>query len=129
MFVDEFKFHHKRGLARWERIGHPLDTLFYLLPFVFTLLFTHNITFIVLCVFSSLFVTKDEFIHTKECKGSENLLHAFLFIIHPVAFYGLWLAWKNEMNTLIAIQILIVSFFMLYQIIYWNFYKGNPHEA
>ncbi len=27
MFVDEFVFHRRRGLPRWERLGHPLDTL------------------------------------------------------------------------------------------------------
>ncbi|HWU42647.1 MAG TPA: hypothetical protein VN132_04380, partial [Bdellovibrio sp.] len=27
MLIDEFFFHHKRGLPRWERIGHPLDTI------------------------------------------------------------------------------------------------------
>ena len=27
MVVDEGWFHRTRGLPRWERIGHPLDTL------------------------------------------------------------------------------------------------------
>ena len=27
MLVDEGYFHRKRGLGRWERVGHPLDTL------------------------------------------------------------------------------------------------------
>ena len=26
MMVDELHFHRRRGLPRWERIGHPLDT-------------------------------------------------------------------------------------------------------
>src|SRR6185295_1334290 len=27
MAVDELWFHRRRGLPRWERLGHPLDTL------------------------------------------------------------------------------------------------------
>ncbi len=27
MAVDEVHFHRQRGLPRWERLGHPLDTL------------------------------------------------------------------------------------------------------
>ena len=27
MLVDELLFHRRRGLPRWERIGHPIDTL------------------------------------------------------------------------------------------------------
>ncbi len=27
MAVDELHFHRRRGLGRWERLGHPLDTL------------------------------------------------------------------------------------------------------
>ena len=27
ILVDEFWFHHRRGLPRWERLGHPIDTL------------------------------------------------------------------------------------------------------
>lgn len=129
MIIDEFKFHHKRGLGSWERIGHPIDTLFFLLPFIFTLFFSSNAVFVILCIFSSLLVTKDEFIHIKECDGFENLLHALLFIIHPVALYGLWLAWKNGINTIIYFQISIILVFMTYQFVYWNLYKGKPYEA
>lgn len=129
MFIDEFKFHRKRGLGRWERLGHPVDTVFFLLPFIATLFNASNPVFISLCIFSSLVVTKDEFVHAKECEGAENFLHALLFIIHPVALYGLWLAWKHDMNTIIQIQVLIIALFMIYQFTYWNLYKGKPHEA
>jgi hypothetical protein len=35
--VDEFYFHRKRGLPRWERVGHPVDTFSVLLCFLFVL--------------------------------------------------------------------------------------------
>jgi hypothetical protein len=37
MAVDEFYFHRRRGLPRWERLGHPLDTLTALACFVWLL--------------------------------------------------------------------------------------------
>lgn len=129
MFIDEFKFHHKRGLGKWERIGHPIDTFLFLIPFVFTQYFSGDVIFAVLCIVSSLVVTKDEFVHAKECDGAESLLHALLFTIHPVALMALWMAWKNNLEFIIHLQILLIIAFMSYQIIYWNFYKGNLNEA
>lgn len=129
IFFDEFKFHHERGLKKWERIGHPIDSLFFLVPFLYTLKFTNIYVFVGLCVFSCLLVTKDEFVHIKECLASEQWLHAVLFIIHPVAFLGLWVAWQNNLFTIIQIQSVIVFLFMLYQIIYWNFIVGDQNEA
>ena len=129
MFFDEFKFHHQRGLKKWERIGHPVDSLFFLIPFLYTLKFDNIYTFIGLCTFSCLLVTKDEFVHARECDSPEQWLHSVLFIIHPVAFLGLWLAWKNDFYAIIQMQSLIIFVFMLYQIIYWNFIIGTKNEA
>jgi len=129
MLFDEFKFHHERGLKKWERIGHPVDSLFFLAPFLYTLKFTNIYVFIGLCVISSLIVTKDEFVHTKECEASEQWLHSLLFLIHPVAFLGLWVAWQNNFSLIIQAQSAIIFLFMLYQIIYWNLMVGAKNEA
>jgi hypothetical protein len=129
MFFDEFVFHHKRGLKRWERIGHPVDSFFFLLPFLYTQIFESTTVFIALSVLSCIMITKDEFVHTEECEGRENWLHSVLFILHPVALYGLWIAWRNDLNTIINIQSFIILLFMLYQIIYWNFFKGSQDET
>ena len=37
MLVDELHFHRQRGLPRWERLGHPLDTLSVLACYALTL--------------------------------------------------------------------------------------------
>jgi len=129
MFFDEFKFHHERGLKRWERIGHPIDSFFFLIPFLYTLMFSNTYVFVGLCVLSSLIVTKDEFVHIEECKGSEQWLHAVLFIMHPVAFLGLWLAWQNGLLLIIQIQSVVIFLFMLYQFVYWNLIVGSQNEA
>ncbi len=41
--LDEFHFHLKRGLPKWERIGHPIDTLSVVLALAFTLVFPYQI--------------------------------------------------------------------------------------
>lgn len=129
MFFDEFIFHHQRGLKKWERVGHPIDSFFFFLPFAYTQIFSNVEIFIGLCVFSSFLVTKDEFVHHKECGAKEQWLHAVLFLIHPVALYGLWVAWRNDLNQIIQIQSAVIFIFMIYQILFWNFKKDVPREA
>jgi hypothetical protein len=129
MFFDEFRFHHQRGLKKWERIGHPIDSLFFLAPFIYTQFFVNTYVFVGLCIVSCLIITKDEFVHSEECVGSEQWLHSVLFVFHPVALFGLWIAWQNNFNAIIQIQAAIIAVFMLYQIIYWNFIIGQKNEA
>ncbi len=126
MFFDEFYFHRRRGLPKWERIGHPLDTLSVVICYAF--LFFQAPTdlnmkiYIGLCAFSCLLVTKDEFVHTEVCDASENWLHAVLFVLHPISFLAAGIIWKDGLNpTLIAMQPILITFFMFYQIIYWSF--------
>src|SRR5690606_8631765 len=80
MLVDEFLFHRRRGLPRWERIGHPLDTLTVLIPVALTTVFPPTAAFtgafLAMALFSCLFVTKDEWIHARHCAPGEQWLHA-----------------------------------------------------
>jgi hypothetical protein len=129
MMVDEFKYHRQRRLGLWERVGHPIDTFFFLLPFLYVQVYTNDALFWAMCVFSSLIITKDEFIHSKECEGAEQWLHSMLFILHPLALVGLWFAWKNEYKQIILLQSVIILLFMIYQIIYWNLInRRRSHE-
>lgn len=141
--LDEICFHIKRNLPKWERIGHPIDTLSVFSCFLYVLFIPYSSfalkIYIALSVFSCLLVTKDEFVHKHHCPAAEHWLHALLFINHPVLLTALGLLWPllNGMNSLkwlnpwqysllflkifISIQSCIVFLFMLYQIIYWNF--------
>lgn len=125
IFFDEFYFHHRRGLGKWEKLGHPLDTLTVLIAYLFLLFNSYSemnlYIFIGIAAFSSLFVTKDEFVHAELCKPAEHWLHALLFILHPLSFLSAALLWKNQTghNILLA-QSLVLSLFILYQIIYWS---------
>lgn len=141
--IDEVYFHLKRGLPRWERIGHPLDTLTVIacMGYVLFIPFSKKALFfyILLASFSSIFVTKDEFVHKKHCPGAENWLHALLFVLHPIVFImagiiwpvvqGIdvpqwitsWLLNREALHLFLYGQFGAMISFFLYQTIFWNF--------
>ncbi|MBA2728965.1 MAG: hypothetical protein H0U49_12440 [Parachlamydiaceae bacterium] len=146
---DEIYFHLRRGLPKWERIGHPLDTFSLLICFIFILWMpfdSHTVKiYIGLSIFSCLMVTKDEFIHKEHCPGAENWLHAFLFLLHPItlAVAGMiwpisqgvevtpwmmaWLDNSEALKLFLVMQTAAIALFFSYQLIYWNFiWKNRP---
>ena len=140
--IDEGVFHIKRGLPKWERIGHPLDTLTVIACMAYVIWVPFSMTsltiYIALSVFSTLFITKDEFVHNEYCPATEQWLHALLFILHPITLIcagfiwpvaqGIsvtpWIAsWLNNPEALSLFligQFALMSLFMLYQIVFWN---------
>ena len=132
--ADEFYFHHRRGLGLWERLGHPLDTLSLLACYAFIMtaqMTTSNfLIYAGLSVFSCLLVTKDEFVHHRECPAPEQWLHSVLFILHPITLIFLGLAWNHTFSlsaeelqffqSFIKIQFVLICLFFSYQIIYWS---------
>ncbi len=131
MMVDEFYYHHRRGLGRWEAMGHPVDTLFFMACFVYALWVSpaHAAGFIALALLSTLIITKDEFVHADACPGGEQWLHALLFILHPVSLFALYLAWTQGWRLLLGLQTLLILLFGVYQVIYWNLYKNRKGAA
>ena len=124
MGIDE-QFHIRRGLGLWERIGHPLDTVTVLIPFTFVAINDHSESkfriFVLLAVFSSLFITKDEIIHAGVCRKAECWLHALLFLIHPMIFVSTAILWKSHPEDIfLVIQPVVVGLFLIYQILRWS---------
>ncbi len=124
--LDELVFHVKRGLPKWERIGHPIDTLSVVACFIFVLSTPYSqqalYYYIALALLSCILVTKDEFVHKHHCPAMEHWLHALLFINHPIILAALGLLWhQNLYRGFIISQLVMISLFCLYQIIYWNF--------
>lgn len=124
LLLDEFYFHRRRGLPTWERRGHPIDTLFFLLALGGVWLFGSSIATIILAILSTVIITKDEWVHADRCSPTEMWLHSVLFILHPVVLFlahqsaGTWGA-----------EILILLFSLLaYQTLYWNIYAQPPLE-
>ena len=140
---DELYFHHRRGLPKWERIGHPIDTLSVLNCMGFAILVPFSPLalkiYIGLAVLSCLMVTKDEFVHKHFCPAAENWLHALLFILHPITLTMVGLIWAFlggaelpswistlfdntwSLNLFLHAQTYAMGVFLLYQIIFWNF--------
>lgn len=129
MGIDEV-IHHQRGLKSWERWGHPLDTLTVLMCVLFVLYAPFNETnqmiYLALAIFSTLFVTKDEWVHARECNPFEQWLHALLFILHPVLLYLVYYFWStNTYPFWFAPLPYGIALFGLYQLIYWNLLRRN----
>lgn len=143
--IDEAWFHRRRGLPRWERIGHPIDTFTVLLCMGYVLFVSYSkeaiLPYALLAIFSSFMVTKDEFVHKEHCPASEQWLHALLFILHPIAllsaaliwpvsqgleiapWFASWLDQRETLRRFLIGQFSAMSLFMSYQIIYWNFIR------
>ncbi|MCM2278886.1 MAG: hypothetical protein NDJ89_12495 [Oligoflexia bacterium] len=130
---DELVFHRKRGLPRWERLGHPLDTLSVVacLLWLLTRPFTpHALAiYVLLALFSTLLVTKDEWVHASHCPPGEHWLHSILFALHPMmlgAAAGLWFLAVDGKDSglffpVIGAQAALAASFAVYQAVYWNF--------
>lgn len=129
--VDEFFFHRWRPLPRWERIGHPLDTLSLAGCVTFAAYVDTGTrsAWILLggCAFSCLLVTKDEWVHSRLVGPAEGWIHALLFVIHPVvcfAVFGVWYA-ADPHGVLPPLAVILFSY-AAYQFVYWNLLRKEP---
>lgn len=124
MLVDELYFHRRRGLPRWERLGHPLDTASVVACSVTALALEPTrsalIGYAVLAAVSCLLVTKDEFVHAERCEPAEHWLHALLFVLHPLLLAGIALLWVEGARSLLLAQVIATGAFGVYQLVYWN---------
>lgn len=138
MAADELIFHRRRGLPRWERIGHPLDTLTVVICLGWILLFPPSrgsvAVFAALAVLSCVFVTKDEPVHRRYCSAAEQWVHSVLFMLHPIVLASAALLWPAAAGSparwvietsgferifLTAVCVLILAF-AVYQFVFWN---------
>lgn len=135
MLVDEAWFHRRRGLPRWERWGHPADTLTLIACLAIALAWAPAPwalwAYAAAAAFSTAFVTKDEWVHARACAGGEQWLHALLFALHPVLLFLVGLhGWRVPEPALagghaffgafLAGQAALAGLFLLWQTLYWN---------
>ncbi|HET9930052.1 MAG TPA: hypothetical protein VFQ35_05180 [Polyangiaceae bacterium] len=132
MLVDEARFHRRRGLPRWERIGHPIDTASVLACCCVTVVFEPTPRslwlYAALGIGSCLLVTKDEFVHSRHCEPMEHWLHAMLFILHPLLLAALAVLWLQHERVVLTAQTLATFAFGAYQAIYWNAIASPVHR-
>ncbi|MGZ3769402.1 MAG: hypothetical protein ACXVCP_03010 [Bdellovibrio sp.] len=123
ILFDEFYFHRKRGLPKWEIIGHPIDTSLVIACFLFLALAeknpTNEIIYYILATASCVCVTKDEWVHHKYCSGSEMWLHAVLFMMHPLILFSAVNIWEDNQALFLGLSGGIFVF-LLWEILYWN---------
>lgn len=125
MTVDEFHFHRRRELPRWERWGHPMDAAF-LLAALCAQRFAASPAnvqspFIILAILSCLIITKDEWVHSRECSAGEQWVHSVLFILHPlVLIAAVPLSMFATGRLFLSVQIAAITLCSLYQVLYWN---------
>jgi hypothetical protein len=135
MFFDELVFHRKRGLPKWERWGHPLDTLTAVLCYGWLKLTPaqspHALAvYVALCAFSCLFITKDEFVHARLCEPTETWLHALLFVLHPLVFLGFGLIWQLRLAPwLITLELFLTLGLLVHQLVYWSYVVRQPRSS
>lgn len=146
---DEGYFHVRRGLPKWERIGHPIDTLSVIACLLFVLIvpFSQGMVWLyaAVAIFSCFLVTKDEKVHKEHCPALEQWLHAVLFILHPLTLLSLGLFWPVlhgielpvwlsgfltfpfSIALFIKGQLVLMGLFFCYQVIFWNIlWKEKP---
>lgn len=141
IFFDEFYFHHRRRLPRWERLGHPIDTLSVLICYALVLFLEPSEKLLTLygaaAIFSCVLITKDEFVHQAKCSGGETWLHSVLFILHPLSLILAGLIWYGHFLDPVSTQFLwtafqgqffLIAIFFCYQILYWSFLSTHPAE-
>ena len=131
MFIDEIHFHRLRGLPRWERVGHPIDTFSVLLCYGVALTQPPSggalTVYAALAILSCLLITKDEFVHARLCPPAEQWLHALLFVVHPIVLGATGLLWFKHKTAILAGQSAMTVAFGCYQLIYWNHpWKRHP---
>jgi hypothetical protein len=145
MAIDELWYHRRRGLPRFERIGHPLDTASVLLCIAVACLLPLSIAavwvYTGLAVLSCALVTKDEAVHAARCAPGEHWLHGVLFVLHPVVLCVVALLWTARdghplaaaleawagipapepamAGAFLLVQAVVVAAFGAFQIAYW----------
>ena len=100
MVVDEAWFHRRRGLPRWERWGHPADTLTVLSatcwPWPCRAAPPGFAVYAGAAALSTLFVTKDEWIHARTCTGRGDVAACLPLLPAPgAAFPGRLHGWAS----------------------------------
>ncbi|HEX7506813.1 MAG TPA: hypothetical protein VF550_08565 [Polyangia bacterium] len=125
MFIDEMHFHRLRGLPRWERVGHPIDTLSVLICYGVTLTQPPSngalTVYAALATLSCVLVTKDEFVHSRRCLPAEQWIHSLLFVLHPIVLGAAALLWFKHKTAILVVQSALTVAFGCYQLLYWNF--------
>ena len=124
MLVDERVFHRERALGQWESWSHVADSAAFAAALAPAALLAPTqgaaLAYAALALASTALVTKDEWIHARECGGTEQWLHALLFALHPCVLIAIGASWaRGEGGLLRAGLPVAVAGYSFYQWRYW----------
>lgn len=134
--VDEYYFHRKRGLVKQEVISAIVDGALYLIPLLIAIFLPFNSLwqklYIGFAMISCLSIAKNECFYPS-LTAPERVVHALLYILHPVMLYTFYISWEqNYFTTMINFWMIQIIYMALgaktltYQIIYWNYVHQKP---
>jgi len=124
MLVDESVYHRRRGLGVWESWGHAADSVAFAAALAPAALLAPTrgaaLLFTALAVFSAALVTKDEWIHARECVPAEHWVHSLLFVMHPCVLIAVAALWARGEGRLLRLGLPALALgYAGYQWLYW----------
>jgi hypothetical protein len=129
---DEYALKRKRSLSQSE-INSALIDGFLFLSIVALTIFTNfsstlSYVYIGLAVLSCASIIKNEFFYPDTIKREERVVHALMYVLHPLILYCFYTSWSmnffitNMTYWTMQLLYLILGFKTItYHVIYWNY--------
>ena len=129
--LDEYILHRKRNLSQKEINNSIIDGVLFLVIVGLTIFTTYSeklaTVYIILSILSCLSIVKNEIFY-EDITTKERLVHALLYVFHPLILYAFFLSWQadffitNSSYWMMQLCYFAIGFkVMSYHIIYWNY--------
>ncbi len=131
-FVDEYILRKQRDVSQKEINSVLVDGLLFLSIVAMTIFtsYSKNLGYIylVLSALSCISIVINEAFYPASLSCKERVIHALLYILHPLILYAFYSSWKMDFfNTNMTYWWLQLGYLVLgakaitYHVIYWNF--------
>jgi hypothetical protein len=129
---DEYFLKRKRNLSVIEINSSLLDGILYIGLVAMTIFTTYSETlssiYIAVSVLSCLSILKNELIYPLNINRDERIVHACLYVLHPLILYCFYHSWSlNFFHTNMTYWLLQLGYLVLgfktisYHVIYWHY--------
>ena len=130
--IDEHYYNKNRSHTKYEILSVITDGIFLMIPLLFATFVPHHpkweLTYKVMGASSMLSIVKNELFYNKDLQIPERLIHAALYVLHPILLFSFYESWtKNYFDShpnFWMIQIIYVGIgfkTVSYQLVYWNY--------
>lgn len=132
LLYDEYVIHKERGLTKREITGGIIDGFLYIATIAVTIFTSYSeqlaFLYISLATLSCLSIVFHELYYPDKIRKTERIIHALLYIIHPLILFAFYESWKSDMfqNNYTYWMLQLGYFFLAFKtktyfIIYWNY--------